>query len=88
MNKKKLRLTYIRVLKFALIGAIPAIFASVFLEGKTNSTLISFIDILLMLGFAVVGEIIYTNIKNKQILQALAKTNSETEQKQKEKGGK
>ena len=84
MNNKQMKQFFVRVFKFMLIGIIPNLFLYYFFYGKVKDWLLSFISIILFVACGFIGEVIYTKIKNKQILQEMV---DEAEQKKQKKDG-
>ena len=77
MNKKDLKRSYFRILKFMLIGIIPNLFLYYFLGNKMPSWLLTIISMLLFIACGFIGEAIYLHIRNKQVLEELNKEEKE-----------
>ncbi len=71
MNKKTLRKSYFRILKFMLIGIIPSLFLYYFLSSELPNWLLTVLNILIFVACGFVGEVIYLKIRNKEVLKEL-----------------
>ena len=73
MNKKDLKRSYFRILKFMLIGIIPNLFLYFYLGKKLPSWLLTIISILLFVACGFLGEAIYLKLRNKEIMEQMNK---------------
>ena len=71
MNKKDLKRSYFRILKFMLIGIIPSLFLYYFLGKTLPGWLLTIINMLIFIACGFIGEAIYLKIRNKQVLEQL-----------------
>ena len=79
MNRKELKRSYVRILKFMIIGIIPNLFLYYFLYNKLQSWLLTILSMLLFVACGFIGEAIYLKIRNKQILEELDKQDNKQE---------
>ena len=70
VNKKELKRSYVRILKFMLIGVIPNLFLYYFAQNILPEWLLTIFSLLIFLAFGFIGEAIYVGIRNKQLVQA------------------
>lgn len=73
MNKKELKRSYFRILKFALIGIIPNLFLYYYLGTKLPSWLLTIISMLIFITCGFIGEAIYLKLRNKEVLEQMSK---------------
>ena len=77
MNKKDLKRSYFRILKFMLIGIIPNLFLYFFLGTKLASWLLTILSILIFIACGFCFEAIYLKLRNKEVLEEIDKEENE-----------
>ena len=77
MNKKELKRSYFRILKFMLIGIIPNLFLYYFLWNTLPSWLLTILSMLIFIVCGFAGEAIYLKIRNREVLEELEKEQKE-----------
>lgn len=70
VNKKEMKRSYLRILKFMLIGIIPNMFLYYFGLNKLPEWALTTLSILIFVVIGFAGEAIYVKIRNKQIIKA------------------
>ena len=70
VNKKQMKWSYFRILKFMLIGIIPNLLLYYFLNGILQEWLLTILSLLIFIAVGFIGEAIYVKIKNKHMLQS------------------
>ena len=77
MNKKDLKRSYFRILKFMLIGIVPNLLLYFFLGTKLPSWLLTILSMLIFIACGFLGEAIYLKLRNKEVLEELDKEENE-----------
>ena len=70
VNKKEIKRSYFRILKFMLIGIIPNLFLYFFCSNILDEWLLTILSFLIFIAVGFIGEAIYIKIRNKQIIHA------------------
>lgn len=70
VNKKEVKRSYIRILKFMLIGIIPNLFLYFFCSHLLQEWVLTILSFLIFIAVGFIGEAIYVSIRKKQMIRA------------------